>query len=379
MKNIVKTGKVNSVAEDLFIELFCDVFGPENSDYLYIQHPFVDIYGNRRYIDFAMEAEGEKIAIEIDGETYHNPDRISSNKYYDDMLKQNSMINDNWKVYRWAYMQLKDQPEKIKDEILTFIGEFPLFNQIEDYLPKQMGKVIELRDHQEDAIKNLQQMREDGESIALLYHATGTGKTVTAVSDAKKLGKRTLFLGHTKELISQARDTFEDIWKESNPGMYVADQKDRDSYVVCGSVQSISRNLEEFKSDEFEYLVIDEAHHGTANTYKKILSYFKPEFTLGLTATPERSDGEDLLEIFQNVAHKLDLEKAVELGQLVPIRCIRVKTNIDISNIRINGIKYNTRDLESKLFLKLNNFDSNLLMLCTYYGPCIPLHIHMAV
>ena len=173
MKNIVKTGKVNSVAEDLFIELFCDVFGPENSDYLYIQHPFVDIYGNRRYIDFAMEAEGEKIAIEIDGETYHNPDRISSNKYYDDMLKQNSMINDNWKVYRWAYMQLKDQPEKIKNEILTFIGEFPLFNQIEDYLPKQMGKVIELRDHQEDAIKNLQQMREDGESIALLYHATG--------------------------------------------------------------------------------------------------------------------------------------------------------------------------------------------------------------
>ena len=134
----------------------------------------------------------------------------------------------------------------------------------------------------------------------------GTGKTITAVSDAKKIGKRTLFLGHTKELISQVRDTFEDIWEESNPGMYVAEQKEKDAYVVCGSVQSISRNLEKFKVDEFDYLVIDEAHHGTANTYKKILSYFKPEFTLGLTATLERADGEDLLEIFQNIAHKLD-------------------------------------------------------------------------
>lgn len=88
------TGKLGSIAEDLFIDLFCDVFGPENSQYLSVQHPFVDIYGNRRYIDFAMEAEGEKIAIEVDGETYHNPNKVSSNKYYDDLLKQNSMVYD---------------------------------------------------------------------------------------------------------------------------------------------------------------------------------------------------------------------------------------------------------------------------------------------
>lgn len=172
-KDIVTTGKLNSIAEDLFIDLFCDVFGPESSSYISVQHPFVDIYGNRRYIDFAMESEGEKIAIEIDGETYHNPDRISSNKYYDDLLKQNSMINEDWKVYRWAYMQLKDQPEKMKDEMLTFIGEFPIFKELTEYLPKQKGKVIKLKDHQEDAIENLQNMRNKGETIALLYHATG--------------------------------------------------------------------------------------------------------------------------------------------------------------------------------------------------------------
>jgi hypothetical protein len=76
---------------------------------------------------------------------------------------------------------------------------------------------------------------------------------------------------------------------------------------------------------------------------------------LGLTATPDRTDGEDLLEIFQNIAHKLDLKTAVEIGELVPVRCIRVKTNIDISDVRINGIKYNSQDLESKLFIPERN------------------------
>lgn len=143
----------------------------------------------------------------------------------------------------------------------------------------------------------------------------GAGKTVTAVSDAKEMGERTLFLGHTKELIGQAKEA----------GLYVAETKEDDAYVVCASVQSVSQNLDKFDPGEFGYIIIDEAHHGTANTYRRILSNFKPKFTLGLTATSDRTDGEDLLEIFQNIAHKLDLEKAVEIGELVPIRCIRIK------------------------------------------------------
>ena len=87
-----------------------------------------------------------------------------------------------------------------------------------------------------------------------------------------------------------------------------------------------------------------------------------PEVILGLTATPERSDGEDMLELFQNVAHKMDLKTAVERGVLVPIRCIRVKTNIDLTDVRINGIKYNSQDLESKLFIP----ERNQLIVDTY-------------
>ncbi|MDP4182754.1 MAG: DEAD/DEAH box helicase family protein [Bacillota bacterium] len=356
MAKVVKqSGRLGSFAEDLFVELFCDTFGPEKSQYLFIQYPFVDIYGNRRFIDFALENEDLKIAIEIDGETYHNPSKVSGNKYYDDLLKQNSLIYNSWKVYRWVYNQLKNEPERVKDQLRAFVGEMPAFRMLDDYLPQQKGKIIELKEHQQTALENLKAMRANGESIALLYHATGTGKTVTAVSDAKRLGKRTLFLAHTKELITQAKRTFEDLWREAETGLFIGEQKDKDAFVVCGSIQSVAQNLEQFKEGDFAYIIIDECHHGTANTYKKILGYFNPEFTLGLTATPDRSDGEDLLQIFKNVAHKLDLKTAVEMGELTPIRCIRVKTNVDLSNVRINGIKYYSQDLESKLFVPERN------------------------
>ncbi|WP_006718404.1 DEAD/DEAH box helicase family protein [Desulfitobacterium metallireducens] len=162
-----QTGKLHSLAEDLFIELFCETFG----------------------------------------------------------LKQNSLIHDNWKVYRWVYNQLKHTPEKVKDEFRIFLGDMPVFKMLNDYLPPQKGKILELKNHQVAALSNLQEMRLKGESIALLYHATGTGKTVTAVSDARKLGRRTLFLAHTQELVAQAKSTFQSLWDDVSTGMYVAEQK----------------------------------------------------------------------------------------------------------------------------------------------------------
>jgi len=354
-RNTTYKSNSRSVAEDCFVEVFCDAFGPENSQFLSVQHPFVDIYGNRRYIDFALESGYFRVAIEIDGETYHNPKLVSDNKYHDDLLKQNSLIFSNWKVYRWSFHQLKKQRERVKDELVTFLGSVPEFSFFDNYLPKQKGKIIELKGHQLEAIDNLQKMRQNNETIALLYHATGTGKTVTAVSDAKSLGERTLFLAHTKELVYQAKNTFQKIWPESNTGLYVAEKKESNEYVVCASIQSVAQNIEQFASEDFGYIIVDECHHGTASTYKKVLGHFKPKFTLGLTATPERTDGENILELFKNVAHKLDLKTAVEIGELCPVRCIRIKTNVDLSSVRINGIKYYSQELESKLFLPERN------------------------
>lgn len=358
----MKATSVNSRAEELFVQLFCEAFGPEKTENLQVQYPCVDIYGRHRYIDFALESPESKIAIEIDGETYHNPSKVSENKYADDLLKQNSLIDDNWKVYRWIYSQLEKQPEKVKDELITFLGTSPMFKAFEADLPVQMGQTIELRDYQQEATENLQKMREDGKTIALLYNATGVGKTITAATDAKAVGGRILFLVNALKLASQAKETFAKAWPEATLGEYTGSQKDMTQTVIFATVQSISKDLEKFSPTDFDYLIVDECHHAAANTYQKIFTYFHPKFILGLTATPERSDGEDMMELFQNVAHKMDLKTAVERGVLVPIRCIRVKTNIDLTDVRINGIKYNSQDLESKLFIP----ERNQLIVDTY-------------
>ena len=257
---------------------------------------------------------------------------------------------------------MEKQPEKVKDELITFLGTSPMFKAFEADLPVQMGQTIELRDYQQEATKNLQKMREDGKTIALLYHATGVGKTITAATDAKAVGGRTLFLVNALKLASQAQETFAKVWPEATLGEYTGSQKDMTQTVIFATVQSISKDLEKFSPTDFDYLIVDECHHAAANTYQKIFTYFHPKFILGLTATPERSDGEDMLELFQNVAHKMDLKTAVERGILVPIRCIWVKTNIDLTDVRINGIKYNSQDLESKLFIP----ERNQLIVDTY-------------
>ena len=108
-----------SVAEDLFIDLFSDTFGAEKAGYLYSQYPFFDIYQNARFADFVLESGAKRVAIEIDDEASHNPRLVSQDKFYDDLLKQNSMIYQGWDVYRWAVRQMQLQPEAVKDELLT--------------------------------------------------------------------------------------------------------------------------------------------------------------------------------------------------------------------------------------------------------------------
>ena len=155
-----------SVAEDLFIDLFSEAFGAEKAGYLYSQYHFYDIYQNSRYADFVLENGARRVAIEIDDEASHNKQLISSDKFYDDLLKQNSMVHLGWDVYRWAVRQMQNQPEAVKDELRIFLGNHPKFKEIEDYLPTQKGKALdganlELKEHQKAALKALEQMRDN--------------------------------------------------------------------------------------------------------------------------------------------------------------------------------------------------------------------------
>lgn len=125
----------NSSAEEKFMQLFCDVFGPEKGQYVYLQYPFVDIYGKHRSIDYAFCCSNGKVAIEVDGTTWHNPGKISLDKYTDDLLKQNSLVHEGWRVYRWTDGQIKDSEERVKDELITFFGVFQNRLNLVDSLP----------------------------------------------------------------------------------------------------------------------------------------------------------------------------------------------------------------------------------------------------
>lgn len=332
--------------EDLFAELFAEVFGLEKALLLAPQHPVDDIYGNTRYIDFALRTIAERIAFEIDGLTWHVPDPRRVGDYEDALLRQNSLMHQGWRVFRWTDRQVADEPERVKEQLALFLERIPGLLEFDDFLPKQRGQFLELREHQEDALRALDALRAEGNTIALLPHATGTGKTVTAIADARRLGGRTLFVVHTKDLVEQAAGKFGEQWPEASCGRFLDAPRDTSEHIIVATIQSLSRNLADFKPDDFHYLIVDEAHHAAAESYQRVLRYFRPRFTLGLTATPDRGDGQSALEVFRNAAHRLGLREAVERGELVPIRCVRVETNVDLSKVRFNAVQYNRKDIE---------------------------------
>lgn len=111
---------------------------------------------------------------------------------------------------------------------------------------------------------SLNKMREEGKTIALVQGATGSGKSAIGVLDARSIGKRVLFLAHTKELVEQGVENFEKLWSEVSVGRFYENYHETDTQVVCGSIQSLIRNLDLFRPDDFDYMIIDECHHASA-------------------------------------------------------------------------------------------------------------------
>jgi superfamily II DNA or RNA helicase len=346
-------GAVSSAAEDRFIELFAEAFGVEKVQLLSPEHPVQDIYGTARFVDFAIRTLDHRVAFEIDGLAWHHPEAISIAKFEDDLLRQNSLIHDNWQVFRWTDRQLAQDPDQVKEQLILFLGAIPGLLALDDFMPKQLGELIpfELRRHQQEALDALERLRSEGKTIAVITHATGTGKTAIAIQDAKRMGGRTLFLAHRRQLVRQGARYLRELWPERSTGVFMGRSQELDAFNVAGSIQSVAENLHRFPPDAFGYLVIDEAHHATADTYRSILAHFQVRFILGLTATPERADGESVLDIFRDSAHRLSLEEAVRIGELVPIRCLRVETNVDLSRVRFNGIQYNRWDIDERVIV----------------------------
>ena len=211
---------------------------------------------------------------------------------------------------------------------------------------------------QERVLEALAAAREGGSYRNLVVAATGTGKTVMAAFDYYRFRKkfpdssRLLFVVHRKEILRQARDCFRAVLRDFNFGeMLVDGEKPNDWQAVFASVQSLShsRPWESLGEGQFDYLIIDEAHHGTASSYRPLFEHLTPRILLGLSATPERMDGSSILPDFDNrYAAEIRLPEALEEKLLCPFHYFGVTDPISTSDNRFwNNGKYDRTELEN--------------------------------
>ncbi|MEX3505739.1 DUF3427 domain-containing protein, partial [Corynebacterium sp. LK2510] len=177
---------------------------------------------------------------------------------------------------------------------------------------------------QVEALEGLLKVREAGERRALVISATGTGKTILSAFAAKEFApQRMLFLAHREQILRDAAQEFQRVFQcdAEDIGFFAGAQHDLDRRFTFATVQSLSRkeNLSEISPRLFDLVIVDEVHRSGAETYQRVLNFFRPEFVLGITATPERTDGFNVFELFDyNVAYEIRLEGALENKMLVP-------------------------------------------------------------
>lgn len=169
-----------------------------------------------------------------------------------------------------------------------------------------------------EALDNLAKLRnEQNINKALIISATGTGKTFLSAFDAKAFGsKKLLFVVHRLTIAKDSLKTFQRVFgSERTMGLYSGEKRELDCDFIFSTIQTISKaeHLGSFKKDHFDYIIIDETHRSGADSYLRLLNYFQPKFLLGMTATPERTDGNDIFKLFDhNIAYEIRLHRAME-------------------------------------------------------------------
>jgi superfamily II DNA or RNA helicase len=199
------------------------------------------------------------------------------------------------------------------------------------------------------ALAALEDTRAKGNRAGLVVLATGLGKTWLAAFDSNRPEfRRVLFVGHREEILAQALATFRRIRPSAVLGHYTGVRKDGHADVLFASIQTLGRreHLGQFAPDSFDYIVVDEFHHAAAASYRKLIAYFQPKFLLGLTATPERTDGGDLLALCQqNLVFRRDLVEGVRQGLLSPFHYFGVPDEVDYRNIPWRSTRFDEEAL----------------------------------
>ena len=213
-------------------------------------------------------------------------------------------------------------------------------------------KVIKPNEMQSEAIAKLNTLRKMKQNKALAIAATGTGKTYMSVFDAMQVNpKKAMFVVHRGDILVKAQESFDNVLGKTIPDysseIYKGSKHNKDCKYLFVTEDTLALHLEDFEPDEFEYIIIDEAHHAADNSYSRILNYFKPQFLLGLTATPEHTDGKDIFSIFDfNRAVNIRLRDSLEKNLVCPFHYFGIK---DVEGIDYEKLTHKPEDGEEYL------------------------------
>ncbi|MBA3404863.1 MAG: DUF3427 domain-containing protein [Gemmatimonadaceae bacterium] len=219
-----------------------------------------------------------------------------------------------------------------------------------------LARAIQLRayPHQQAVLDALEVERKHGHHHNLVVAATGTGKTVIAALDYARLRKggadpTLLFVAHRQEILRQSLATFRAAVRDGNFGeLLVGDDRPTVGRHVFASIQAMhEKRLAKLAPDAYDVVIVDEFHHAQADSYRLLLSHFRPKILLGLTATPERADGKSVLEWFDDrIAAESRLWDALDLGLVVPFQYFGIHDDTDLSVVDFSGGRYDIASLE---------------------------------
>ena len=234
------------------------------------------------------------------------------------------------------------------------------FNQVD--LPTLEPNIM-----QQQFIANFNELRANQAKRGLLISATGTGKTYAAAFAIREMNpKRILFLVHREQIAKQAMASFERVYNDPSItfGLVSGNVKKYDATHVFSTMQMMGRYdvMKQYDPKTFDCIIIDEVHRAGSESYQRIIDYFKPQFLLGMTASPERTDGYDLYELFDhNIIYEIRLQQALEEDLLCPfhyfgISDLWVDTDEPISDMEVTFSNLSTKERVDKIIEKIRYF-----------------------
>lgn len=347
--------KVTQESERLFVDEFLYPMIGQKIERIIPQHPFLDRTGRSRRIDFAYHGEKARIALEVNGETYHAEGIIPNEMFDDNLFRQNEILRLGYVLARFSYSQLQSpQWRPLVLETLRAI--------FRDHAPELLSEyALEPTPLQKEVLAALDFYRNArGWKKGVIVLPTGTGKTILSALDARRCGGRILFLVHRLDILAQSITAYQFAWPDMKIGILTGEAKEneQDCDVLFASKDTLRQpgELSRFPRDWFNYIVVDEVHHGQSPSYQDVLNYFSPAFMVGMTATPDRTDRKDIFELFDyNKIYEIPLHDAIERGFLVPYTYYGLTDDIDYSRIRFENQRYRVDDLERLLIIPERN------------------------